>query len=64
MIELNELISRSIEMKLNFNTIYFLINGDYPGDGAVKTLQFYFNEGSISQHNFIRLIKMMPNSLA
>lgn len=61
---INKIVTRALELKLCFSDIYFLILGDYAIKDCVRVLMLYVEQGQLSSHNFIRLIKIMPNEVA
>jgi len=54
--KLDTLVSRSLDLKLTFEQIYFLITGDYSGDNAIKVIYLYVEERQLSEENFIKIL--------
>lgn len=63
---LDILISRSLDMELSFETIYYLIVGDNATKNSkcVLVLTDFMNQKRISSVNFVRLIKLCPAEFA
>ena len=57
------IVNRSLEMGLNFTQTYFIVMGDYPTKGCLKSLYYYVEQGVMEIDTYINLIQKMPIDL-